>query len=109
MRTIYIDSDFVCHAEQAEGLRPIETDFFDEKCPEYISGFRLIPDGEQWVHPDGRVFHGFQIFSWKPYDQLMHIQRAVDAAEAKVNDERDKELAALIEEIYQEDLAMMED
>lgn len=41
--TIYIDSEYRCHLENADGRTAIETDVFDEKCKGYIEGYKYIP------------------------------------------------------------------
>lgn len=100
---IYIDDDYKCHVD-GTGMRAIETDFFNGKCKEFIEGYRFVPDGEQWTREDGEVFTGEMISAWRNYDTLAFAQSAADTAEAKA----DEELAALIEEIYNGDLEMIE-
>lgn len=56
--TVYIDKSYRCHPEYAEGRRAVETNFFDDRCPRYIRGYRLIPQGESWCSSDGRQFSG---------------------------------------------------
>ena len=73
--TIYIDTDYKCHVNPAEGLAPVETDFFDGKCDAYIEGFRFVPSGESWTREDGVVFHGEMIAPWKHSDELDVAQR----------------------------------
>lgn len=58
---IYIDNDYKCHAEFAEGLRAVEAPFFDGKCSAYIEGTRYVPAGETWTRSDGEVFEGEMI------------------------------------------------
>jgi len=59
--TVYLDSDFKCHAEVAEGLTPYETDFFDGR-EELIPLYRIVPEGSIWTRPtDGMVFEGEMI------------------------------------------------
>lgn len=101
--TIYIDSDFKCHVD-GTGMRAIETDFFDGRCKEFIEGYRFVPEGEIWTRDDGEMFYGVMISPWRDYDTLALAQSAADTAEAKA----DEELAALIEEIYNGDLEMIE-
>lgn len=102
---IYIDSNFGCHMENDGSMRQIETDFFDGKCREFIEGYRFVPDGESWTRSDGAVFQGEMIAPATDYNRLAEIQAAVDGNDAI----RDAELAALIEEIYQEDLEVIND
>lgn len=73
---IYIDTDFKCHPSNHDGsYTPVETDFFDGKCDAYIEGYRYIPDGETWTHPDGVVFHGEMIAPRMDWRALDTIQR----------------------------------
>lgn len=58
---IYIDKDYKCHAEPAEGLRAFEVPDFDGKCAAYIAGTRYVPAGETWTRSDGEVFEGEMI------------------------------------------------
>ena len=80
MRKIYIDSDFICHVENADGRREIETDFFDGKCNTFIEGYRYIPEGETWTRSDGEVFSGLMISPAKDYSLLMMAQSAYEEA-----------------------------
>lgn len=75
MKTIYIDSDFKCHAVDDGMMRPVETDFFDGKCDAYIEGFRLVPEGEAWTRKDGATFRGQMISPWRPFAELDALQR----------------------------------
>lgn len=74
MKTIYIDSEFKCHAVDDGMMRPVETDFFDGKCDAYIEGFRLVPEGEAWTRKDGATFQGQMISPWKDYSELETAQ-----------------------------------
>ena len=58
---IYIDSDFVCHLENADGRTAVETDLFNGKCQKYIEGFRYVPEGKIWTRSDGVAFHGMMV------------------------------------------------
>ena len=73
--TVYIYKEYKCHANQAEGLTPIETDFFNGKCDAFVEGYRFVPSGETWVREDGVEFHGEMISPWKPYAELDNAQR----------------------------------
>lgn len=75
MRTIYIDSDFKCHISDDGTRTAVETDFFDDKCPEYIEGFRFVPSGAVWMRSDGVSFKGEMISPWKPFSELYDVQR----------------------------------
>lgn len=73
--TIYIDNDYKCHAANDGSMRPVETEFFDGKCYEFIEGYRFVPAGESWTRSDGVVFAGEMIAPWKDYAQLDAVQR----------------------------------
>lgn len=83
MRTIYIDSDFKCHAAFAEGLTAVETDFFDRRCDAFLEGYRCIPEGEYWTREDGKVFTN-QITPWKDYAILEAYQQQYEAMTAEL-------------------------
>lgn len=72
---IYIDNDFKCHAEAAEGLRAFEVPVFDGKCIAFIEGYRFIPSGENWTRSDGTVFRGEMTAPWKDFVELDAAQR----------------------------------
>ena len=71
---IYIDKDYKCHAEPAEGLVAVEVPFFDGKCSRFIEGYRYIPHGETWVREDGKVFIGEMIAPFINYSKLEKAQ-----------------------------------
>lgn len=73
--TVYIDNEYKCHVNPADGLTPAEDPFFDGKCDAFIEGHRLVPSGETWVRGDGKVFAGRMIAPWKPSDELDSAQR----------------------------------
>lgn len=75
MRTIYIDFDFKCYPVDDGTMAAVETDFFDDKCDEFVKGYRLIPSGETWTRFDGVVFNGEMIAPWKDYSELNNIQQ----------------------------------
>lgn len=75
MRTIYLDSDFKCHAKNDDTLIAVETNFFDNKCNVFVEGYRFIPSGEIWTRSDGKVFTGEMIAPWKDYSELDAAQR----------------------------------
>lgn len=96
---IFIDNEFKCHVDDDGTRRTVETLFFNGKCAEFIEGYRFVPQGETWVD-GGTEYCGEMICPWKPYETLIEIQNAVD----RTQNEADTELAALIEQIYLEDL-----
>lgn len=76
-KLIYIDSDFKCRTTNPDGIfREVEDEFFDGKCPVFIEGYRLKPEGETWVREDGEVFTGGKMITpWKDYAELDAAQR----------------------------------
>lgn len=72
---IYIDSDFKCHVTDDGTMSSVETEFFDDKCDEFIEGYRFVPTGESWTRSDGVKFKGEMIAPWKPFAELDAAQR----------------------------------
>ena len=101
---IYIDNDYKCHTSPGEGLTAVETDFFDGKCRQYIEGYRFVPSGESWTREDGQVFRGEMIAPWRDYTILAEFQALYEEEQAKAVDE----IAALVEEVYNSDLEVIE-
>lgn len=91
---IYIDSECRCHTASADGLTAVETEFFDGMCPEYIEGYRYIPEGQSWTRSDGVVFTGEMVSPWKPWE-------ALDAAQMAYERERYDNLIAELSEVYE--------
>ena len=102
---IYIDDEFKCHTQAADGLTAVETDFFDGMCAAYIEGYRFVPDGEIWTAADGTAFPGEMIAPWKPWAELDAAQRAYERTR---NEELTAAMAEMVEEVYRRDLAEME-
>ena len=73
--TVYIDVNYKCHVSNDGTMTEVNTDFFDDKCKEFIEGYRLVPNGQTWTREDGVVFTGEMIVPWKPYDELDAAQR----------------------------------
>ncbi len=72
---VYIDSDYKCHAEPAEGRRAVEDRFFDGKCSRFIEGYRFVPQGETWLREDGEEFSGKMIAPHEDYKILHSAQQ----------------------------------
>ena len=72
---IFIDSNFKCYTKNDGNLIEVHTDFFNDKCEEFIEGYRFVPSGSTWTREDGVVFTGEMISPWKPYDELDAAQR----------------------------------
>ena len=86
MRTIYIDSEFKCHVTDDGTKTQVETDFFDGKCDNFVTGYRLIPEGSFWTREDGTSIRGLTIFPWKDYRILQAYQEQYEAMSAEVVD-----------------------
>ena len=86
MRTIYVDSEFKCHAGDDGTLMPVETDFFDGKCNSFIEGYRLIPEGCTLAQEDGTEIRGLTIFPWKEYSVLAAYQEQYEVMATEMAD-----------------------
>lgn len=71
---VYIDSEFKCHVSPGEGLMEVEVSFFDNKCNEFVEGYRFVPSGSTWIREDGVEFTGEMISPWKDYNELAIAQ-----------------------------------
>ena len=58
MKTIYLDSEYMCHLEDGEGRTAVETDVFDGAVDRAIPCYRYIPAGKSYRDDKGRVIHG---------------------------------------------------
>ena len=102
--TIYIDSDYKCYTSYADDRKSVETDVFDGKCKQYIEGCRFIPAGETWVREDGEMFSGTIVAPWRDYAILSEFQEVAQEEQDKAT----AEMAALVEEVYNSDLEVIE-
>ena len=48
--------------------------FFDNKCKEFIEGYRFIPENQVWIREDGIKFKGEMIAPWDDLDKLIKYQ-----------------------------------
>lgn len=101
---IYIDSEYKCHVSQGEGMTAVDTEFFDGKCSRYIEGYRFVPAGQSWKREDGQVFYGEMIAPWRNYEILVELQAVYEEEQDKAT----AEMAALIEEVYNSDMEVIE-
>ena len=104
LMTIYIDNDYKCHTSLSDGLTAVETDAFDGKCRQYIEGYRFVPSGESWVREDGEAFTGEMVAPWRDYGILSELQEVAQEEQ----DRATAEMAALIEEVYNSDMEVIE-
>ena len=84
--TIYIDNDYKCHTSPADGLTAIETDAFDDKCKQFIEGYRFVPVGCTWVREDGVEFTGEMIAPFRDYSILEELQSVYDEQQQTINE-----------------------
>lgn len=80
MKTIYLDSAFMCYADPADGRQEVETDAFDGLCAGAIECYRYIPAGQTWTRPDGRITPGLFIQVVKESAEIQR-QYALDEAQ----------------------------
>ena len=102
--TIYIDKEYKCHTSPADGLTAVETDFFDGKCRQFIEGYRFVPSEQSWTREDGQVFHGEMVAPWRDYAILSEFQEVAQEEQAKAT----AEIAAIVEEVYNSDMEVIE-
>ena len=102
--TIFIDNDYKCHTSPGDGLTAVETDAFDGKCRQFIEGYRFVPAGENWTREDGQAFCGEMIAPWRDYKILAELQALYEEEQTKAVEE----IAALVEEVYNSDLEVIE-
>lgn len=110
---IYIDDEFKCHTQAEDDRTAVETDFFDGMCAAYIEGYRFVPVGKTWTAEDGTAFRGEMISPWKPWAELDTAQRAYERERAAAleaqNDELVEAMASMVEDVYNQDLAAIEE
>ena len=71
MKTIYLDSEFVCHLSNDGTMQEVQTDVFDGKADAYIEGYRFVPEGQTWTRSDGVQFQGIMIAPAMDYNKIM--------------------------------------
>ena len=80
MKTIYLDSAFMCYVDPTDGRQAVETDAFDGFCAGAIECYRYIPAGQAWTRPDGRITPGLFIQAVKESVDIQH-QYELDEAQ----------------------------
>ena len=96
---IYIDDEFKCRTQAADGLTAVETDFFDGVCAAYIEGYRFVPAGKTWTAADGTGYSGEMITPWKPWAELDAVQRVYEREQAAALEAQNAEYEAALSEI----------
>lgn len=120
MKTIYIDSDYKCHVTDDGTMTAVETDAFDGKCNTYIEGYRFVPSGEVWTRADGVEFHGEMIAPAEDWRELDNAQRNYEREQyAALTNENEslvaenaellEAMAAMVDDVYNQDLEIMEE
>ena len=61
MKTIYIDADYMCLLENAQGRTAVETNVFDGVVNDAIPYYRYIPQEQTYTDKRGRTLHGLFI------------------------------------------------
>lgn len=79
--TIYIDNDYKCHVSDDGTMREFDVPFFDGKCPEFVEGYRYIPEGEVWVNSEGVGCSGTS--PWVDYNKLYMAQLEYELEQTK--------------------------
>ena len=86
---------------------------FDGMCAAYIEGYRFVPAGKTWTAENGTAFRGEMISPWKPWAELDAAQRAYERERAVTLEAQNAELveamAAMVEDVYNQDLAAIEE
>ena len=89
MRTIYIDENYICHAEAAENRRAVETDRMDGIAPPALPYYYFVPEGEIKLAEDGQAIYGefVQRFDSKSADAVTrgYEQAAAEALKTAEN------------------------
>lgn len=120
MKTIYLDSDFRCHLTDDGTMTAIETDVFDYYCNTYIEGYRYVPAGSTWVRSDGVTFTGEMVSpatSWRELDDAQRLyereqyQSLTEENESLTaeNTELLEAMAEMVDDVYNQDLEIMEE
>ena len=81
---VYIDSNYICHADNATDRRPFEVPPLDGTCSMMVETYRFIPHGESWTRADGVEFRGEALMAAadpKPFE-IAQRQYEIDMAAA---------------------------
>lgn len=86
MRTVYLDSNYVCHVENAEGRTAYEVDFLDNACDFKVEATRYVPEGHRWTRSDGMIFPGPMVAYTMDSQMVDAVQREYEQAQATITD-----------------------
>lgn len=103
---IYLDDNYRCHTQPAEGLRAIDCAWADGKCPVYIEGMRYIPDGETWTSADGTELVGEMLIAVVDPATLLAAQAAWE--KEQVESQADAKHRAMLEQAINAQNAVMD-
>ena len=56
MKTIYLDSEFMCHVTDGGTMTEVQTEAFDDLCNNAIELMRFVPYGKTWERSDGSLW-----------------------------------------------------
>lgn len=79
---IFVDSECKCHESNDGTMREFDVPFFDGKCPEFIRGYRFVPEGEIFKLESGLIVYGGSISPWKAHSKLYRAQLEHELADA---------------------------
>ena len=97
MKTIYLDSNYMCHINNNGTRQKIVTDVFDSMCEKAIECYRFIPEGQVWKKTKAITLRG-------PFIQAVAESNLIQQQHEIDDSKYTQELGALIDEIYAEDL-----
>lgn len=100
MKTIYLDSNYMCHISNNGTMQEVQTDIFDSMCEKAIECYRFIPEGQVWKKTETITLHG-------PFIQAVTESSLIQQQYEIDDDKYTQELGALIDEIYNEDLEVI--
>lgn len=100
MKTIYLDSNYMCHISNNGTWQEVTTDIFDSMCEKAIECYRFIPEGQVWKKSKTIILRG-------PFVQAVTESSLIQQQYEIDDDKYTQELGALIDEIYNEDLEVI--
>lgn len=91
---VWLDENFIAHAEYSDGHLEAESPFFDMKAPELFPCYRFIPAGYSWMRQeDETMFYGEAISLEYPRGDMVSVQEAFESSYAARLLEAEMELA----------------
>lgn len=105
MKTIYIDEEYMCHVENDGTMTAYELPYFDNMCDQVIESHMYIPQGETYEYK-GQILIGEHIQAVFPSSVINTVQQQANIV--KEEEAHIEEIAILIDEIYNQDMEMIE-